>query len=194
MKMKKIILASSSIYRKQQLERLSISFTTISPDVNEEDSKAKGLDHVQLSRELSLLKTRDISRLYDDAVVIGGDTIASFNGIILSKPKTKEKSFEQLKILVGKEHKLITSTTISAYGKEHIHTCTANMKMRELTDEQILRYIEIDKPLNSCGSYRLDKLGISLFESIDCEDYTAIIGIPLMWTAKTLTEIGLSIP
>lgn len=192
--MKKIILASTSIYRKQQLERLNISFTIASPDVNEEDLKGKGLDHVQLSRELSLLKTRSISALYDAAIVIGGDTVASFNGTILNKPKTKEKSFEQLKILAGKEHKLITSLVISANGQEHIHTSVANMKMRELADEQILRYIDIDEPLHSCGSYRLDASGISLFENIECEDYTAIIGIPLMWTVKTLTEIGVAIP
>ena len=60
--------------------------------------------------------------------------------------------------------------------------------------QQIYRYIEIDKPLDSCGSYKLDALGISLFESIDCEDYTAIIGIPLIWTADILTQIGVSVP
>ncbi len=192
--MKKIILASTSISRKQQLQRLNISFATVSPNVNEDDLKDKGLDHTQLSRELSLLKTRSISTLYDEAIVIGGDTIASFNGVILSKPKTKEKGFEQLKMLAGKEHKLITSVAIKADGQEYVHTCVANMKMRNITDEQILRYIEVDEPLYSCGSYRLDALGISLFQCIDSKDYTAIIGIPLMWTAKTLTEIGVSVP
>jgi septum formation protein len=68
------------------------------------------------------------------------------------------------------------------------------MKMRQLSDEQIKRYIEADEPLHSCGSYRLEALGISLFESIDCADYTSIIGIPLMWTAKKLTELGVSVP
>ena len=70
----------------------------------------------------------------------------------------------------------------------------ANMKMRPLSDEQIERYIEIDEPLYSCGSYRLEALGISLFETIDCDDFSSIVGVPLMWTAKTLTDLGISVP
>ena len=105
-----------------------------------------------------------------------------------------EKSFEQLRMLAGQEHSLFTSLVIIAKGEEYIHSVTAIMKMRDLSDEQIHRYVEIDKPLHSCGSYKLDALGISLFESIDCEDYTAIIGIPLIWTAGILTQIGVSVP
>lgn len=192
--MKKIILASTSIYRKQQLERLNISFSTAAPNIDEKAFKAKGLDHIQLSKELSLLKARNISTFYDDAIVLGGDQVASFNQTILSKPKTKERAFEQLKSMAGKEHELITSLVIIANGQEYIHTSIAKMKMRQLTDTQISRYIDIDSPLHSCGSYRLEALGISLFESINCEDYTSIIGIPLMWTARKLSELGVSVP
>ena len=192
--MKKIILASTSIYRKQQLERLNISFSTAAPNIDEKAFKAKGLDHIQLSKELSLLKARNISTFYDDAIVLGGDQVASFNQTILSKPKTKQRAFEQLKSMAGKEHELITSLVIIANGQEYIHTSIAKMKMRQLTDTQISRYIDIDSPLHSCGSYRLEALGISLFESINCEDYTSIIGIPLMWTARKLSELGVSVP
>lgn len=192
--MKKIILASTSIYRKQQLERLNISFSTAAPSVDEDTLKAKGLDHIQLSKELSLLKARDISALHDDAIVIGGDQVASFNQTILSKPKTKQRAFEQLKSMAGKEHQLITSLAVICDGQEYVYTGIAKMKMRQLTDSQIVRYIDIDEPLHSCGSYRLEALGISLFESVDCEDYTSIIGIPLMWTARTLSILGVPVP
>ena len=192
--MKPIILASTSIYRKQELDRLKLSFTTASPDIDEDSLKSQGLDHIQLSRQLSVLKARNISRHHSEAIVIGGDQVASFNGSILNKPNTKEKAFEQLKALTGNEHKLITSMAIIASGQEYLHTCIATMRMRQLNDEQIVRYIDKDEPLHSCGSYRLEALGISLFESIDCEDYSSIIGIPLMWTAKTLTKLGVSIP
>lgn len=192
--MQKIILASTSIYRKQQLERLNISFSTASPKITEETLKTKGLEPTQLSEELSLLKARSISSLYADAIVIGGDQVASFNQTILSKPKTKENAFQQLQSMAGKEHKLITSLAIITNRQEHIYTCVAKMKMRQLTDAQISRYIDIDGPLHSCGSYRLEALGISLFESIDCEDYTSIIGLPLMWTARTLSKLGVSVP
>ena len=192
--MKKIILASTSIYRKQQLERLNISFSTAAPSVDEDTLKAKGLDHIQLSKELSLLKARDISALHDDAIVIGGDQVASFNQTILSKPKTKQRAFEQLKSMAGKEHQLTTSLAVICGGQEYVYTGIAKMKMRQLTDSQIVRYIDIDEPLHSCGSYRLEALGISLFESVDCEDYTSIIGIPLMWTARTLSILGVPVP
>lgn len=192
--MKKIILASTSVYRKQQLERLSIPFSTASPDVDEEPLKEQGFDHVELSRELALLKARDVFETNNDAIVIGGDQVASFNQSVLSKPGTKEKAFEQLRAMAGDRHQLITSLAIIAGGEEYLHTCIANMTMRDLTDEQIERYIDIDEPLYSCGSYKLEALGISLFESIECEDYTSIIGIPLMWTAKILTRLGISVP
>ena len=192
--MKEVILASTSIYRKEQLQRLNLDFTAKSPDVDEEPLKSKGLDHIKLSQELALLKTKAVSEKNRDAIVIGGDQVASFNNCLLSKPKTKEKAFEQLKALSGNEHRLITSLAIITNGQEYVHTCIAKMKMREISDEQIKRYIEIDEPLQCCGSYRLEALGISLFETIDCEDFTSIIGIPLMWTAQTLSKLGVSVP
>jgi septum formation protein len=192
--MKNIILASTSIYRKQQLQRLNIGFSTASPNVDEGGLKSQGLDHIQLSRELSLLKARAVSAQNRDAIVIGGDQVASFNGAILSKPGTKETAFDQLKTMSGHEHQLITSLAIILDGEEHLHTCIARMRMRSLTGEQIERYIDLDEPLQCCGSYRLEALGISLFESIDCEDFTSIIGIPLMWTARTLSQLGVSVP
>lgn len=192
--MRPIILASTSIYRKQQLQRLLVPFTCKAPKVDESAFKNQGLDHQTLSRQLALLKARAISADNNDAIVIGGDQVASFDGNILSKPQTKEKAFAQLKALTGNEHQLITSLAIIANGEEYLHTCVASMQMRKLTDEQIRRYIDADEPLQCCGSYRLEALGISLFERIDCDDYTSIIGIPLMWTATMLTKLGLPVP
>ena len=193
-KMKKIILASTSISRKQQLQRLNITFDVIPPLVDEKKLKQKISDHRKLSRELSRSKVQSISKQFNKAIIIGGDTITSFNGSIVSKPKTKENAFKQLKMLNGNEHQVITSAAISVKDKVYIHTIIAKMKMRQLSSEQISRYIEYDQPLHSCGSCRLDSMGISLFDSIDCEDYTSIIGIPLMWTSKILNEHGVAIP
>ena len=192
--MQEIILASSSSSRRKELDRLNFEFSVIPPEVDEDSIKNTETDHLQISRKLALLKARNVSLLHPQAIVIGGDTVASFNRKLLSKPITMEKSFEQLRMLAGQEHSLFTSLVIIAKGEEYIHSVTAIMKMRDLSDEQIHRYVEIDQPLHSCGSYKLDALGISLFESIDCEDYTAIIGIPLIWTAGILTQIGVSVP
>lgn len=192
--MKKIILASTSKSRREQLQRLYVSFTSISPNVNEKSYKNNVSDYAQLSRELSLVKAQKVKYSNKEAIVIGGDTLSVIDDVILSKPKTKEKAFEQLKMLSGKQHRVITSTAILVDDKQFIHTSISKLRMRRLTNEQITRYISIDKPLQSCGSCRLDSLGISLFEEIECEDYTAIIGLPLMWTAKILTDIGVSVP
>ncbi len=192
--MKKIILASKSVSRRKQLERLNVAFETADPNVSESEYKAKIHDHIELSKKLSALKARSISCKNIEAVVIGGDTIASFDEKILSKPKGKKEAAQQLRALSGKSHKIITSTVVSFNGNEYANTIVAHMKMRKLTPDQILRYIEIDNPLDSCGSYRIDALGITLFEEIVCEDYTAIIGLPLMWLTKILAEIELVIP
>lgn len=192
--MTNIILASTSVYRNEQLQKLNIDFTAVAPTVDEEALKRKNPDHTQLSVKLALLKARSVSMDNDNSIVIAGDQVASFGDTLLSKPKTKEKAFAQLKTLSGKEHRLITSLAIIFNKKEYNYTCTAKMKMRQLSDEQIRRYIDIDTPLQCCGSYKIEGLGISLFDTIDCEDYTSIIGIPLMWTAKTLSDLGVSIP
>lgn len=203
--MKDIILASTSIYRRQQLQQLNLTFSAMSPEVDESPLKEALSDHVELSQQLALLKAEVISDQHPAAVVIGGDQVASFGGnaldgdgnrqnILLSKPKTKARAFEQLRMLSGHQHRLITSVAIIADQKAHVHTCVARMTMRVLTDEQIERYIDADEPLACCGSYRLEALGVSLFERIECEDHTAIIGIPLMWTAKTLSTLGVPVP
>ena len=192
--MHKIILASTSASRKKQLERLSIPFSTSPPDVNEEAAKINTNDHVELSRELSLRKARSVHLYNPNAIVIGGDTITSFDGTIFSKPKTLENAVKQLMELNGNKQRVITSATIIDNGIEYSHTEIAYLSMRKLSLDQITRYIEIDKPLESCGSCRLDSLGISLFDEIQCKDYTAIIGIPLMWTAGILSKIGIAVP
>ena len=192
--MKNIILASTSKYRCEQLKRLNITFSTLSPNVDETPLKTATEDHVQLSRKLALLKAKAISNQHHDSIVIGGDQVASFNNAILSKPLSEENAIEQLTCLSGNEHRLITSLAIISDRKEYIHSCIATMKMRPLSDEQIKKYVEQDEPLDCCGSYKLEALGISLFEKIDCPDYTSIIGIPLMWTAQTLSTLGVSVP
>ena len=192
--MTQIILASTSVYRKEQLQRLGVQFETAAPNVDEALVKQQGLDQVELSQQLALLKAQAIAADNQDAIVIGGDQVASFNGAILSKPLTKEKAFNQLKALSGNTHQLITSLAICANGELYVDTCIATMQMRSLTDEQLVRYIDTDEPLHCCGSYRLEALGISLFETIDCSDYSSIIGIPLMFTAKTLSKLGVPVP
>jgi septum formation protein len=196
--MKNIILASTSQYRKEQLQRLNIEFEAIDPSFDETAYKNDIADHTELSRQLALGKARAVASnpkyQHGDPIVIGGDQVASFDGRILSKPLSNENAIKQLIALSGKQHTLITSICVLAGESEYLHTNTATMTMRELSSEQIERYVTIDQPLYCCGAYKLEALGISLFERVECSDYSAIVGIPLMWTAKKLTELGVVVP
>ena len=192
--MKEVILASTSIYRKELLERLNIEFTCVNPNVDEGEIKTENLSPSALSETLALKKAKAVYKTNSNAIVIGSDQVLSLGSTILNKPIEREIAIQQLQALSGEDHQLITSVAILADDKHDSYTCTAQMRMRKLTPEQIVRYIDTDQPLQCCGSYRLEASGIALFEHIKCDDYTSIIGLPLMWTAKALTRLGRPIP
>lgn len=188
-----LILASTSPYRKEQLERLSVPFTCHSPNVDEEQFKGKIADPELLAKTLATLKARNILEKFPNEFIIGGDQVLNIKGKILGKPLTKEKAIEQLSLLSGKTHELITATTYLSKEKRIEKTIIAKMKMRKLSLKQISNYVEREMPLKCCGSYMLENQGIALFDEIDCLDYTAIIGLPLMSTAQILMENDFSV-
>lgn len=189
----KIILASTSKYRATQLSRITKEFNQSAPLVDEDEYKNKNLSPTELAKKLATLKARSIQDKFPNDLIIGGDQVLSLDGKIFSKPLTKENAVAQLWELSGKVHELITATTYltSTTCKETV--VVAKMKMRVLTKEQIENYIETDMPLKCCGSYMLENSGIGLFEEIDCQDYTSIIGIPLMTTTSILLENNITV-
>ena len=188
-----IILASTSPYRKEQLERITKSFKTHAPDVDEDQYKDQISNPRDLAETLAKLKAQSVLQRNLDDFIIGGDQVLSIDGKILGKPKTKDRAIDQLRMLSGKTHELITSTCYLSESYIEVKTITAQMKMRKLRQEQIENYIETESPLNCCGSYMLENQGIALFEEINCSDYTAIIGLPLMSTASVLMKNGFTI-
>lgn len=188
-----IILASSSVFRQNQLKQLGIPFQSLSPEVDEDTIKNKGLSPLEISRQLSLLKAQAIAQTNPNTVVIGADQVLDFEGKIFSKPKTKENAINQLIELKAKEHKLITSYAIVFNDKTYIDTVICKMTMKDLSNSQIQKYVEIDEPLHSCGSYKLETLGIALFDKIDCPDHSAIIGLPLISLTKALADFGINV-
>ena len=190
---KKIILASTSPYRKKLLERLGISFEARNPGVDEGPLKESLKDPRKLSEELAKLKAKSAFRSLDE-ITIGSDQVLDLEGRLLGKPGSKEKAIEQLLEMQGKEHTLITAVCIFEEGKEDLFTSIAKMKMRRLDKDAITRYVDYDNPIDCAGSYKLESLGISLFESVSVDDSTGIIGLPLIQLAKILRQKGLSIP
>lgn len=191
--MGKIILGSSSAFRKAQLSTLAIDFECHSPDIDEDSIKAQGLTPSEVSKHLSREKALAVQKVFPNDIIIGGDQVLEFEGEIFNKPLTKEKAIESLQKLQGKTHRLITSICIIKGENFYEHTVVANMKMRTLTKKQIENYVTKDEPLWSCGAYKLETLGIALFEEIECKDHSSIIGLPLLSVASTLMSLGVEI-
>ena len=190
---KKLILASTSSYRKELLKRLNIPFQTRDPGINEDIIKESLEEPRKIAEELAKLKAKRALRGLDE-VSIGSDQVLDLEGKLLGKPGGQEKAIEQLLELQGKEHTLITAVCIAEDDGEHLFTSIAKMKMRPLDKEAITRYVDYDKPFDCAGSYKLESLGVSLFESIDVDDSTGIVGLPLIKLCEFLRKTGFSLP
>lgn len=189
-----LILASTSPYRRAQLERLGLSFTARAPLCDEEALKDPSLPPERLAPLLAEAKARSIAEGAPDAVVIGGDQVACCAGRILGKPGTAERAVEQLLHLAGREHELLTAVCIIHRGVVRQHLDRTVLAMRRLDRAALTRYVASDQPLDCAGAYKLEAGGIALFERIDSQDHSAITGLPLVALTRMLVECGLTIP
>lgn len=183
-----LILASTSKYRKQLLTQLGLEFSATSPLFDEETAKTQGTDPRHLAEHLAFEKAKSLCSHHN--CVIGGDQLIHFEGKILGKPGTLEKAKAQLKNLSGKDHELITSISVIYAGKPLTFTNITKMKMRTLNKELIENYLDFEKPFDCAGSYKIEGRGITLFEKIETDDFTAIQGIPLIQLTTVLKNLG----
>jgi septum formation protein len=190
-----LILASTSPYRRQLLARLRLSFRTAAPDVDEPAIQAlfDAASAVELAEHLALAKATSVARREPAAVVIGSDQVCVCRDRLLGKPGTAAAAREQLQFLAGKDHRLITAVAVACGGLLQ-HTDVTRLQMRTLTADEIERYVAADQPFDCAGSYKLESLGIALFERIDSADQTAITGLPLLGLCRLLRQAGLVLP
>jgi septum formation protein len=190
-----ILLASSSRYRRELLGRLLPCFDSVSPDVDEHAFHDLEPTPDSLAQRLAIEKTQAVFRRFPEAIVIGSDQLADLNGQVLGKPGTVSAAVDQLLSMSGKTHRLLTAVCIAAPGKPLISIMDeTRLTMRSLSPEDALRYVERDQPLDCAGSYKIESLGISLFEKIETEDFTAIMGLPLIQVSQSLRKLGVAIP
>ncbi len=188
-----LILASTSKYRGALLTQLGWEFEMMGPGVDEEKIKQENHSPSELSLLLSKYKAEAVFVIRPDACVIGSDQVLSLDGQIFGKPKTIEKATEQISLLQGKTHELITAVTL-IYPKGHISFVNrTRLKMRPLNLSQIHSYVKEDLPLDCAGSYKLESKGIKLFEEIEMNDHTSIIGLPLIELTTHLLNLGYSL-
>ena len=189
-----IVLASSSKYRRELLQRLVPEFRWQSPDVDEESFQYPGVVPESLATTLAGAKAEAVAKSHPDAVVIGSDQLADLNGEILGKPGSRDAAIVQLTRMSGQSHRLITAVCVidpeSRFDLLHITTLT----MRTLSREEIERYVDRDQPLDCAGSYKIECLGISLFDHIETTDFTSIMGLPLIPLGKHLRSLGIHVP
>ena len=189
-----LILASTSAYRRELLQRLRLPFETEAPGVDE--ASLPGETPEQVARRLSLEKARAVARRHPGALVIGSDQTATIDGVqTVGKPGTHERAVEQLRAASGRE--LIFHTGLCLWrpdGPALVDCIDTRVQFRSLSDDEIERYLRAETPYDCAGSAKSEGLGVTLMAAQHGPDPTALIGLPLMRLAAMLREAGVRLP
>ena len=190
----RIVLGSTSRYRAELLRRLVSDF----------EQRAPGTDETAFAREppetralrLAIAKAEAVASGLHNVLVIGSDQVAELDGQVLDKPGTAENARHQLAASSGRTVQFHTALCLldTRNGRQLTHVDHTHVHFRQLDTAAIERYVECEKPLDCAGSFKCEGLGISLFEWIDNQDPTALIGLPLIALARLLRECGIAIP
>jgi septum formation protein len=177
-----LVLASTSPHRRELMQRLGLPFRAVDPHLDEASYKARGHCPEELVLELAQAKAHAVRAAHADAWIIGSDQCAEVDGKLLGKPGTFESAVEQIRLLSGRAHRLLTGLCLldAATGSAQLHVDVHTLHMRPMTLAQIERYVTRERPLDCAGGYRIESLGVALFESMQGSDYTAVIGLPMM--------------
>lgn len=185
-----LILASSSVYRKNMLQRLGIPFTTQSPDIDETPLASEPA--VDLALRLSVAKAHAIARRRPGTLVIGSDQVATINGAPIGKPGTFERAVRQLHELSGRTVEFHSALCLTDGARDEVADVVTQCRFRTLTEAEIVNYLKRDTPYDTAGSAKAESLGIALMESMRSDDPTAIIGLPLIELSRMLRSFGLN--
>ena len=192
--MTRLILASSSPYRRELLQRLQLDFESISPEIDE--SSHENEHPGAYVQRLAIEKAAKIGRSHPHDLIIGSDQCSVNGETILGKPKDRDHAIEQLSAASGKQIEFLTAVSVqhfdSGWHREWVDVFCVNF--RPLSLDEIERYLDAEQPYNCAGSFKSEKLGISLCESMHGDDPTALIGLPLIRIAQSLREFGLQVP
>jgi len=189
----RLVLASSSAYRRALLERFGLPFAWQAPDIDE--SPADEESPACLVRRLALAKARALAADFPEALIIGSDQVAVIDGLPLGKPGTEARAVAQLEACAGRTVRFLTSVCVLDLPRQHyeIEIVASDVRFRPLDRARIHNYVMRERPLDCAGSFKCEGLGIALFEAITADDPTALIGLPLIAVAAMLARAGLDI-
>ena len=191
--MARLILASTSPYRRELLQRLRLPFEVARPDVDE--LALPGEAPAALAVRLAQAKAVAVAMQAGDAWVIGSDQVADFNGQALGKPGARDAAIAQLTAMRGHQVHFHTAVSLAhADGRQFAALDLTSVRFRDCSDLEIARYVNAEQPFDCAGSFKSEGLGITLFERIDNGDPTALIGLPLIATCALLRKAGFALP
>jgi septum formation protein len=187
----KLILASSSRYRRELLSRLRLPFEVMVPDVDE--SARPGEAPAALALRLALAKAQAIARLQPAAVIVGSDQVADLRGEALGKPGTHANAVRQLQRQRGQRVRFHTAVAVVRVdsGFEQSALVSVDVSFRNLSDAEIEHYLRTERPYDCAGSAKCETLGIALLDAIESDDPTALVGLPLIRTCELLRQAGI---
>ena len=189
-----LVLASTSRYRRELLARFGLPFDTSRPEVDETPTPGERADALaaRLGRAKALAVAAGLDR---DAWVIGSDQAAEVEGRLLGKPGGRSAAIAQLQAMRGRRVRFHTSIALAnADGRVLEALDLTEVAMRDLDDGEIARYVDAEQPFDCAGSFKAEGLGITLFDAIESRDPTALIGLPLIATARLLRQAGFRLP
>lgn len=189
----RLLLASTSPYRRAVLEALGLRFDVAAPDFVEDHASAT--DPREMVQRFARGKALSLVPRHRGTIIIGSDQAAAIDGHILGKPGSAERAVEQLLRLAGRTHLLLTAVCIhdTRTGATHERLVEHHMRMRPLDRALAERYVARDRPLDCAGAYKVEATGAALFEEMAGPDHTAIVGLPVSVVAALLREVGVDL-
>ncbi len=186
-----LILGSTSRYRRELLQRLRLPFEVVAPQVDEAPLPSE--TPAALALRLALAKAQAVAARRPEAVVIGSDQVADLDGQPIGKPGTHERAMTQLRLLSGRRAVFHTAVAVvrAGTGFAQVLLAPVTVHFRVLRDAEIEHYLRLEEPYDCAGSAKCETLGIALLESIESDDPTALVGLPLIRTCRLLRAAGI---
>ena len=191
---RQLVLGSTSVYRRELLQRLRLPFDVAAPEVDETPLTEPSLETPRnLALRLALAKAHAVAKRFPQAVVIGSDQVADLDGKPLGKPGDHARATTQLRAMRGQTVIFQTALAVVCHetGFEQVDLAAVKVRFRNLTDAEIEAYLRAEQPYDCAGSAKSEGLGIALLESIDSDDPTALVGLPLIRTCRMIRAAGI---
>ena len=188
------MLASTSEFRKKQLTDLGYAPIIVTPKFDEEAHKDDSLKPDEYTRSLAIKKAASMRAEFSDHIIIAADQTVYFQGHYFGKSKSHQQALDQLHMLNGQTHELYTSVCVIKGDVEWAHTDRTVLTMKTLKLQELANYIRYDDSQGCAGAYKIEKAGLCLFEKIQTEDHSSIIGLPIMRLTKILMHLGAAPP